>query len=177
MEPKNVKKTETHFDWSTLFLCQSRSILPKAYKRNVNALFCLFTMKAFKFLRGLFGSTKKEKKDKREEEMRKERMRTEREKQLLDLIEEMEEDFRWFEERNRRKAIDRRKKMEIEEERKRRKFRALYEFFERRGNEFYTRTAILKIGDLYPDLLEFIPPTKNQSWQKKMVRLYPSLQW
>ena len=63
-------------------------------------------------------------------------MRTEREKQLLDLVEEMEEDFRWFEERNRRMAIDRRrKKMEIEldEERQKRKFRALCQFFERRG--------------------------------------------
>ena len=79
-------------------------------------------MKAFKFLRGLFGSTKKEKKDRREEEMRKEKMRTEREKQLFDLIEEMEEDFRWFEERNRRKALDRRrKKMEMEMGKKERK--------------------------------------------------------
>ena len=95
-ETKNVKKTETHFDWSTLILNQSRSILPKAYKRNFNALFCLFTMKAFKFIRGLFG-----KKDRREEEIRKEKMRTERENQLFNLIEEMEEEFRRFEEKNR----------------------------------------------------------------------------
>ena len=80
-------------------------------------------MKAFKFIRGLFG--KKEKKDRREEAMRKEKMRTERENQLFNLIEEMEEDFRWFEEKNSRKAMNRRKKMEIEEERKRRKFHAL----------------------------------------------------
>ena len=65
MKPKNVKKTETHFDWMTLILNQTRSILPKAYKRNFNALFSLFTMKAFKFLRGLYG--KKEKKDRRKE--------------------------------------------------------------------------------------------------------------
>ena len=31
-EIKNVKETQTHFDWATLFLCQSRSILPKSIK-------------------------------------------------------------------------------------------------------------------------------------------------
>ena len=171
-EMKNVKKIETHFDWATLFLCQSRSILPKPIKGTSTCYSVLFTMKAFKFLRGLFG--KKEKKDKREEEMRKERMRTEREKQLFNLIEEMEEDFRWFEERNRRKAIDRRrKKMEVEldEERKKRKFRALCQFLERRGYEFFTRTPMVKMGDQYPDLWEFIPPTENRAWQKKMIKL------
>ena len=163
-EMKNVKKTETHFDWSTLFLCQSRSILPKPIKGTSMRYSVLFMMKAFKFLRGLF--EKKEKKDKREEEMRKERMRTEREKQLFNLIEEMEEGFRWLEERNRRKAIDRRrKKMEIalDEERKKRKFRALCQFFERRGYEFYTRTPMVKMGDLYPDLKEFMSPTENRA--------------
>ena len=171
MKPKNVKKTETYFDWSTLFLNQSRSILPKAYKRNVNALFYLFTMKAFKFLRGLFGSTKKEKKDRREEEMRKEKMRTERENQLFDLIEEMEGDFRWFEKRNRRKAMNRRKNMEIEDE------RTLCQFFERRGYEFYTCTPMVMMGDLYLDFKDFMPPTVNRAWQKKMTQLYPSLRW
>ena len=161
--------------WTTLFLCQSRSILPKPIKGTSARYSVLFTMKAFKFIRGLFG--KKEKKDRREEEMRKEKMRTEREKQLFDLIEEMEEDFRWFEERSRRKAMNRRKKMEMEEERKRRKFYALCEFFERRGYEFFTRTPMVKMGDLYPDLKDFIPPTENRSWQKKMAQLYPSLQW
>ena len=62
-ETKNVKKTETHFDWATLILNQSRSILPKPIKRNFNASFCLFTMKAFKFLRGLFGKKDRRKKE------------------------------------------------------------------------------------------------------------------
>ena len=113
--------------------------------------------------------------------MRKEKMRTERENQLFNLIEEMEEDFRWFEERNRRKALHRRRKKEeieeMEEERKRRKYRALCEFFERRGYEFFTRTPMVKMRDLYPDLREFMPATGNRSWQKKMAQLYPSLQW
>ena len=104
-------------------------------------------------------------------------MRTERENQLFNLIEEMEEDFPWFEEKNRRKAIIRRKKMEIEEERKRRKFKVLCEFFERRGYEFYTRTPMVKMGDLYPDLKEFMPPTENRAWRRKVAKLYPSLQW
>ena len=136
-------------------------------------------MKAIKFLRGLFGSTKKEKKDRREEEIRKEKM-TEREKQLFDLIEEMEEDFRWFEERNRRKALDRRRKkmeMEMGEERKKRKFKALCEFFERRGYEFYTSTQMVKMGDMYPNLEDFMPPTENRAWRRKVAKLYPSLQW
>ena len=192
---KNVKKTETYFDWSTLFLCQSRSILPKAYKRNVRIIDISFhsrylksriqkqcqhvlsTMKPNTFFRRLFGLTKKEK---REEEMQKEKMRSERENRLFDLVEEIEEELQRFEERNkRRKAIDRRKKMEleVEEERKRRKFYDLCQFFERRGYEFFTRTPILKMGDLYPDLDEFVPPTNNRVWQKKMVQMYPSLRW
>ena len=83
-------------------------------------------MKAFKFIRGLFG--KKERKDRREEEIRKEKMRTERENQLFNLIEEIEEEFQRFEEKNRRKELDRRKEkarrkmeMEMEEERKKKK--------------------------------------------------------
>ena len=164
-----------HFDCSTL-MNQSRSILPKAYKRNFNALFCLFTMNPFKFLRGLFG--KKKKKDRREEEMRKEKMRTERENQLFNLIEEMKEEFRRFEEKNRRKELDRRWKkmeMEMEEKRKRRKVHVLYQFFERRGYEFYTHTQMVKVEDLYPDLKDFMPPTENRAWQRKVTKLYPSL--
>ena len=175
---KNVKKTEMYFDWSTLFLCQSRSILPEAYKRSANGLLFLSTMKPIKFFRRLFGLSKKEK---REEE--KQKMRSEWENRLFNLLEEMEEEFERFErfeERNRRRrAIDRRKKMELEleEERKRRKFYDLCQFFERRGYEFFTRTPLLKMGDLYPDLEEFVPPTNNWVWQRRMVQMYPSLQW
>ena len=134
-------------------------------------------MKANKFFRRLFGLTKKEK---REEEMQKEKMRSERESRLFDLVEEIEEELQRFEEKNRRrKAIDRRKKMELEleEKRKRRKFYDLCQFFERRGYEFFTRTLMVKMGDLYPDLDEFVPPTNNRVWQKKMAQMYPSLQW
>ena len=134
-------------------------------------------MKPNKFFRRLFGLTKKEK---REEEMQKEKMRSERENRLFDLVEEIEEELQRFEEKNRRrKAIERRKKMELEleEERKRRKFYDLCQFFERRGYEFFTRTPMVKMGDLYPDLDEFVPPTNNRLWQKKMVQMYPSLQW
>ena len=67
---KNVKKTETYFDWSTLFLCQSRSILSKVYKRR-RAFSLLYrfpllyrAMKVLRFLCGLFGE-KKEKEDRR----------------------------------------------------------------------------------------------------------------
>ena len=175
---KNVKKSETCFDWPTLFLCQSRSILPETYKRSVNGLLFLSTMKPGKLFRRLFGLSKKEK---REEE--KQRMRTEWENRLFNLVEEMEEEFESlvrFEERNRRRrAVDRRKKMELEleEERKRRKFYDLCQFFERRGYEFFTRTPLLKMGDLYPDLDEFVPPTNNRVWQRRMVEMYPSLQW
>ena len=176
---KNVKKPETCFDWLTLFLGQSRSILPEAYKRSVNGLLFLSTMKPGKFFRRLFGLSKKEK---REEE--KQSMRSERENRLFDLVEEMEEEFERivrFEERNRRRrrAVDRRKKMELEleEERKRRKFYDLSQFFERRGYEFFTRTTMVKMGDLYPDLQEFVPPTNNRVWQRRMVEMYPSLQW
>ena len=175
---KHVKKSETCFDWSTLFLCQSRSILPEAYKRSVNGLLFLSTMKPGKFFRRLFGLSKKEK---REEE--KQRMRSEWENRLFNLVEEMEEEFERFErfeERNRRRrAVDRRKKMELEleEERKRRKFYDLCQFFERRGYEFFTRTPLLKMGDLYPDLQEFVPPTNNLVWQRRMMEMYPSLQW
>ena len=106
---KNVKKPETCFDWSTLFLCQSRPILPEPYKRSVNGLLFLSTMKPIKFFRRLFGLSKKEK---REEE--KQKMRSEWENRLFNLVEEMEEEFERFErfeERNRRRrAIDRRKK-------------------------------------------------------------------
>ena len=135
-------------------------------------------MKPGKFFRRLFGLSKKEK---REEE--KQSMRSERENRLFDLVEEMEEEFERiviFEERNRRRrAVDRRKKMELEleEERKRRKFYDLCQFFERRGYEFFTRTTMVKMGDLYPDLQEFVPPTSNQAWQRRMVEMYPSLQW
>ena len=138
----------------------------------------LSTMKPGKFFRRLFGLSKKEK---REEE--KQRMRTERENRLFDLVEEMEEEFERivrFEERNRRRrAVDRRKKMELEleEERKRRKFYDLCQFFERRGYEFFTRTTMVKMGDLYPNLDEFVPPTNNRTWQRGMVEMYPSLQW
>ena len=175
---KNVKKPETCFDWLTLFLCQSRSILPEAYKRSVDGLLFLSTMKPSKFFRRLFGLSKKEK---REDE--KQRMRTEWENRLFNLVEEMEEEFESlvrFEERNRRRrAVDRRKKMELEleEERKRRKFYDLCQLFERRGYEFFTRTPLLKMGDLYPDLDEFVPPTNNRAWQRRMVEMYPSLQW
>ena len=175
---KNVKKPETCFDWLTLFLCRSRSILPEAYKRSVNALLFLSTMKPGKFFRRLFGLSKKEK---REEE--KQRMRTEWENRLFNLVEEMEEEFESlvrFEERNRRRrAVDRRKKMELEleEERKRKKFYDLCQFFERRGYEFFTRTPMVKMGDVYPDLQEFVPPTSNRAWQRRMVEMYPSLQW
>ena len=134
-------------------------------------------MKPNKFSRRLFGLTKKEK---REEEMQKEKIRSERENRLFDLVEEMEEEFQRFEERNRRrKAIDRRKKMELEleEQRKRRKFYDLCQFFERRGYEFFTRSPMVKMRDLYPDLDEFVPPTNNRVWQKKMIQMYPSLQW
>ena len=134
-------------------------------------------MKPVKFFRRLFGLSKKEK---REEE--KQRMRSERENRLFDLVEEMEEEFERivrFEERNRRRVVDRRKKMELEleEERKRRKFYDLCQFFERRGYEFFTRTPMVKMGDLYPDLEQFVPPTSNRAWQKKMMEMYPSLQW
>ena len=135
-------------------------------------------MKPIKFFRILFGLTKKEK---REEE--KQKMRSERENRLFDLVEEMEEEFERivrFEERNRRRrAVDRRKKMELEleEERKRRKFYDLSQFFERREYEFFTRTPLVKMGDLYPDLEEFLPPTNNRVWQRRMVEMYPSLQW
>ena len=131
-----------------------------------------------KFFRRLFGLTKKEK---REEE--KQRMRSERENRLFDLVEEMEEEFERFvrfEERNRRRrTIDRRKKMELElgEERKRRKFYDLCQFFERRGYEFFTRKPMVKMGDLYPDLEQFVPPTSNRAWKKKMMEMYPSLPW
>ena len=87
-------------------------------------------MKPSKFFRRLFGLSKKEK---REEE--KQRMRTQWENRLFNLVEEMEEEFESlvrFEERNRRRrAVDRRKKMELEleEERKRRKFYDLCQFF------------------------------------------------
>ena len=174
---KNVKKPEAYFDWSTLFLCQSRSILPEAYKRSVGGLLFLSTMKPAKFFRRLFGLSKKEKREEKQS------MRTERENRLFDLVEEMEEEFERivrFEERNRRRrVVDRRKKMELEleEERKRRKFYDLCQFFERRGYEFFTRTTMVKMGDLYPDLQEFVPPTSNRAWQRRMVEMYPSLQW
>ena len=174
---KNVKKPETYFGWLTLFLCQSRSILPEAYKRSVGGLLFLSTMKPGKFFRRLFGLSKKEKREEKQS------MRSERENRLFDLVEEMEEEFERivrFEERNRRRrVVDRRKKMELEleEERKRRKFYDLGQFFERRGYEFFTRTTMVKMGDLYPDLQEFVPPTSNRAWQRRMVEMYPSLQW
>ena len=135
-------------------------------------------MKPGKFFRRLFGLSKKEK---REEE--KQKMRSERENRLFNLVEEMEEEFERivrFEERNRRRrAVDRRKKMELEleEERKRRKFYDLCQVFERKGYEFFTRTPLVKMGDPYPDLEEFVPPTNNWVWQRRMVEMYPSLQW
>ena len=103
-------------------------------------------MKPIKFFRRLFGLSKKEK---REEE--KQRMRSEWENRLFNLVEEMEEEFERFEERNRRRrAVDRRKKMELElEERKKRKFYDLCQFFERRGYEFFTRTPLLKMGEIF----------------------------
>ena len=175
---KNVKKSETCFDWIPPILYRSRSILPEAYKRSVNGLLFLSTMKPIKFFRRLFGLSKKEK---REEE--KQKMRSEWENRLFNLVEEMEEEFERFErfeERNRRRrAVDRRKKMELEleEERKRRKFYDLCQFFERRGYEFFTRTPLLKMGDLYSDLEEFVPPTNNRLWQRRVMQMYPSLQW
>ena len=67
--------------------------------------------------------------------------------------------------------------VEMKEERKKRKFHALCQFFERRGYEFYTRTPMVKMGDIYPDLREFMPPTENRAWQRKVAQLYPSLRW
>ena len=114
-------------------------------------------MKALKFLHGLFSDKRKEK------------MRAEWQNHLNLLLEKEMEEERRLEEKNRRKAIDRRtKEMEefenffqeleeilrleeiekMEKERKKRKFRALCQFFERRGYEFYTRTPMVKIGDL-----------------------------
>ena len=70
----------------------------------------LFTMKAFKFLRGLFG-----KKDRRKKEM----------KEWENFFMELE------------RCLE-----EMEEERKKKKFKALCEFFERRGYEFFTRKTL-----------------------------------
>ena len=162
MKPKKCEENKRILIGRRYFYVKVGQSSPKPIKGTSTRYSVLFTMKAFKFLRGLLGSTKKDKKDKREKEIRKEKMRTERENYLFNLIEEMEEHFRWFEERNRRKAIDRRRKkmeIELEEERKKRKFHALCQFFERRGYEFYTRTPMIKMGDLYLDLREFIPPT------------------
>ena len=107
-------------------------------------------MNTFKFIRGLFG-----KKDRRKKEM----------EEWQNFLMELEEVLRLEE-------IE-----EMEEERKKRKFKALCEFFERRGYEFYTRTPMVKMGGLYPDLREFMPPTGNRSWQRKVVQLYPSQRW
>ena len=101
-------------------------------------------MKAFKFIRGLFG----DKKDRRKEEME------EWQNFLMDLERCLQE---------------------MEEDRKKRKFKALCEFFERRGYEFYTRTPMVKMGGIYPDFKEFMPPTENRAWQRKVAKLYPSL--
>ena len=62
----------------------------------------------------------------------------------------------------------------VEEERKERR-KALCAFFERRGYEFYTRTPIVKMGNLYPDLSEFMPPTENVALKAKLHQLYPGL--
>ena len=63
----------------------------------------------------------------------------------------------------------------VEEEVKNHRRKALCAFFERRGYEYYTRTPIVKMGNIYPDLSEFMPPTENVAWKAKLQQLYPGL--
>ena len=65
--------------------------------------------------------------------------------------------------------------VDIEEQERTQIRTMLCSFFERRGYEFYTRTPMVKMGTLYPDLSEFVPPTANRAWQEKLKQLYPSL--
>ena len=51
------------------------------------------------------------------------------------------------------------------------------EFFDRWRYEFYTRNPMVQIGNMYPDLREFIPPTENRVLARKLAKLYPSLRW
>ena len=48
-------------------------------------------------------------------------------------------------------------------------------FYLRRGYDYHTRQPAVKMGNLYPDLSEFIPSTMNCAWQGKLVKQYPCL--
>ena len=51
----------------------------------------------------------------------------------------------------------------------------MVEFYLRRGYDYHTRQPVVKMGNLYPELSEFIPPTMNSAWQGKLVKQYPCL--
>ena len=60
---KNVKKPETYFDWSPSFLCRSRSILSRVYKKpsrffSTLSIFLYRAMKVLRLFCGLFGVKK-----------------------------------------------------------------------------------------------------------------------
>jgi len=53
--------------------------------------------------------------------------------------------------------------------------RIMVDFFLRRGYDYHTKRQVVKMGNLYPDLSEFMPPTMNNVWQRNIVKQYPLL--